>query len=176
MNTSRVHLIQRRNTATTAAIIVVLASVFAFILLSFYGIGEANAQVMEAGSAVMEPVAPADAPDSTIEQLRELQAKYKALKAAGDKDPKTLLWAAMLAAGLKALLSILNRFGGGKRKKWLAWIAMSLSVPIALLSHYAGGHSWFDSLIFAGAGPGAVIFHELMKVFDKKAPEPSPGG
>lgn len=129
----------------------------------------------DAGIPVPPQAALADAPVLTdtpsqpmIDQLRDLHARYKALKANSDKSAKMLLWAALIAAGLKLLLSGVNLLAGRKPTKWLAWIAMGLAVPIALLSHFAGGHSWFDSLVYAGAGPGAIVVHELMKLFAKK--------
>jgi hypothetical protein len=100
-----------------------------------------------------------------LEQLADLQAKYEALKAARGAGPDAMMlaWAALLAGVLKVLLSVMGRLWP-KPKKWTAWVAMALAVPIALLSHFAAGHSWLESLIVAGGGPGAVIVHELMKL------------
>lgn len=157
------------------ALIILLSGGVAFALLSVYDIGVAHAQVgsgsavVDVGSAAGSASAATPAPDQAmVDQLRELHAKYLAMKAAADKDTKMLLWAALLAAGLKILLSIVNMLAGYKPTKWLAWIAMGLAVPIALTSHYALGYSLFDSLIFAGSGPGAVVVHELLKLFGKK--------
>jgi hypothetical protein len=108
-----------------------------------------------------QPVAP------LLDQLADLRAKHAELKDAKDKDARTLLWAALIAGVLKALLSLVNRIWS-KPKKWTAWGALGLSVPIALLSHFAAGNGWFDSLLFAGAGPGAIAIHELLKLFGKK--------
>lgn len=107
-----------------------------------------------------------------VEQLGELHAKYNALKANKDKSARMLLIAALLAAGLKLLLSGVNLLAGKKPKRWLSLVALGLAVPIALLSHYAGGNSWFDSLVYAGAGPGAIVVHELLKLLrPAKKPE-----
>lgn len=106
----------------------------------------------------VEPV-----PPTLVEQLKELQAKYTALKGNTDKSAKMLLIAGLLAAALKLLLSGVNLLAGKKPAKWLAWIALFLAVPIALLSYYAAGNSLFDSLVYAGAGPGAIVVHELLK-------------
>lgn len=110
-------------------------------------------------------------PPSMLSQLKELQQRYEALKGNTDKSAKMLLWAALLAAGLKLLLSGVNLAAGKKPAKWLAWIALVLAVPIALLSYFAAGNSLFDSLVYAGAGPGAIVLHELLKVFAKKPAE-----
>lgn len=107
--------------------------------------------------------------ETPLDQLRDLQAKYVALKASKDKSVRLLLIAGAIATGLKLLLSGASLLLGGK-KKWLAWIAFGLAVPIALLSHFAAGNSWFDSFVFAGAGPGAVFVHELVQAFRKPTP------
>lgn len=112
-------------------------------------------------------------PAPMLEQLRDLQAKYQALKDSKDKSAKMLLWAALIAAGLKMALSAVNALAGKKPKQWLALVALVLAVPIALLSHFAAGNSWFDSLIYAGAGPGAIVVHELVKIFTRKPAEAS---
>lgn len=122
------------------------------------------------GSAAVEaaPVAAPTAPEpNVLHDLSKLRDAYEALKANKDKSAKTLLLVALLAIGLKVLLDIVNIVLARRPKKWLKWVAISLAVPIALLSHYALGFSLFDSLIWAGAGPGAVIVHELVKHFGK---------
>lgn len=122
------------------------------------------------GSAVSPAPAPAS-PPTIVDQLKDLQARYMALKANSDKSAKLLLYAALLAAGLKLLLSGVNLLAGRKPTKWLAWIALGLAVPIALLSYYAAGNSLFESLVYAGSGPGAIVVHELLKLFAKKPAE-----
>jgi hypothetical protein len=107
---------------------------------------------------------PAPAPTTPLDDLADVKAKYDALRdAMRDKSPTLLLWAAMLAAALKLMLSLFSRYVLKESKTWTKWIALGAAVPIALLSHYAGGFSLFDSLVFAGAGPGAIIIHELLK-------------
>jgi hypothetical protein len=66
---------------------------------------------------------------------------------------------------------VLGRIAGGK--SWMPLVAMGLAVPIGLLSHFVAGHSWFDSVLVAGAGPGAVFVHELIKRFTKKPAQPA---
>lgn len=128
--------------------------------------------VAGSGSAVAAPVvAPPAQTETLLSQLGELKARYEALKSNSDKSAKMLLWAALIAAGLKILLSLANLAAGKKPSKWLAWIALVLAVPIALLSYFAAGNSLFDSLVYAGAGPGAIVLHELLKVFAKPKAE-----
>jgi hypothetical protein len=109
---------------------------------------------------------------TVLDELAKLRAQYAAIKAAKDADGKMLLWAALIAGVLKVLLSVINLIWR-KPKKWLAWVAMGTAVPIALLSHYAAGNGWMDSLIVAGGGPGAILFNELLKLF-AKAPTAEP--
>lgn len=122
-------------------------------------------------TAAPAPSAAPVTPPTIVDELKELQARYQALKGNQDKSAKMLLIAGLLAAGLKLLLSAVNLLAGKKPTKWLAWIALFLALPIALLSHYAGGHSVFDSLVYAGAGPGAIVIHELLKLFAKPKAE-----
>ncbi len=130
----------------------------------------------DSGSAVVIPPPPADSTAqpapvvSPLQQLKDLQAAYEALKSNKDKSARMLLWAAAIAAALKLLLSGINLLAGKKPKQWLALIALGLGVPIYLLSHFVAGHGWFDSILVAGAGPGAVFVHELIKFFTTKKP------
>ena len=120
------------------------------------------APTTDAGSAVPTPAA------SPLDELGDLKAKYDALRAAQkDKSPTLLLWAAMIATGLKLLLSLFSKYVAKETKSWTKWVALGAAVPIALLSYFAGGASLFDSLMLAGAGPGAIIVHELLKRGDK---------
>lgn len=176
----------------TTFLVLLLAGLVALGLLTFYSVASADPGVVPAplvgsgsgsslgsgsGTDAVSSAAPiTPPPQSLIDEVKELRAKYEAASSSKDKDTKVLLWAGLIAALLKVVLSVVNRLSGSKPKKWLAWVAMGLAVPIALLSHYALGHSVFDSLIYAGAGPGAIIVHELLKVFmpeAKPAPEPA---
>lgn len=140
-------------------------------------LSSADAGSTDAGSGSASEPAPAvaepAAPPTLVDQLKELHSKYEALKSNKDKSAKMLLWAALIAGALKLVLSVVNLAAGKKPKRWLAWIALGLAVPIALLSYYAAGNSLFDSLVYAGAGPGAIVLHELLKVFTKKPVEAS---
>lgn len=126
-----------------------------------------------AGTAVAEPVAalvdtaPAATTADPLTELQALKAAYEALKANQDPSLRPLLWAGLLAVGLKAGLSVLNAIWK-KPKKWLAWTAIISAVPIAALAHYAAGHGWMAALIVAGGGPGAVLFHEIVKLVTKR--------
>jgi hypothetical protein len=115
----------------------------------------------DAGSGSAATPAPVEDP---LAQLADVKAKYDLLREAmRSKSPTLLLWAGMLAAAMKLLLSLFTRYVLKESKSWTKWIALGAAVPIALLAHYAGGFSLFDSLVFAGAGPGAIVIHELMK-------------
>lgn len=123
----------------------------------------AQADTTQPAAAPAPAVAPAP---SLTDELAELKTKYEQLKAARsgtDGDLTLLAWAAMIAAALKVLLSAFNRWVFSETKSWTKWIALGAAVPIALLSHYALGHTLFESLIVAGAGPGAIIVHELLQ-------------
>jgi hypothetical protein len=131
-----------------------------------------------AGQAIAEPpvVALVDAapavsePTSPLVELQALKTAYEKLKANQDPSLKPLLWAGLLAVGLKTILSVLNAIWK-KPKKWLAWTALIAAVPIALLAHYAGGNGLLASIVVAGGGPGAILVHELLKLVTEKKAE-----
>lgn len=102
-----------------------------------------------------------------LTDLAALKAAYDALKANHDPALTTLLWAGLLSVGLKLGLSVFMRLVYKETKSWTRWVALGAAVPIALLSHYALGNGWFASLIYAGAGPGAIIVHELLAAVAK---------
>lgn len=164
-------------------IVILLAGLVAIGLLSAYSIASADTG-SGSGSTVLvgsgsgssvdavsgaAPIAPA--PAALMDELKNLKEQYAKVRGEADKDAKMLLWAGLIAGVLKVLLSLIDRVSKKKPNKWMAWIALALSVPIALLSHYALGNSVFDSLVFAAAGPGAIVVHELLKVFFPDKPE-----
>ncbi|HVH40046.1 MAG TPA: hypothetical protein VM764_08480, partial [Gemmatimonadaceae bacterium] len=75
--------------------------------------------------AALVAAAPAvsDAPTSPLVELQALKTAYEKLKANQDPSLKPLLWAGLLAVGLKTLLSLANAIWK-KPKKWLAWTAL----------------------------------------------------
>lgn len=117
------------------------------------------------GSAVVT-LPPIDTMAGLKARYDELRASYNALKDS-DGSPRKLALAALMALVLKFLLDAANRVAEDRWKKQLAWAALGLAVPIALLSKYAGGVGWFDALVYAGAGPGAIVVHELLARFRK---------
>lgn len=102
-----------------------------------------------------------------LADLDALRAAYDALRASHDPALTMLLWAGLLAGGLKLALSVFMRLVYKETKSWTRWVALGAAVPIALLSHYALGNNWFASLVYAGAGPGAIIVHELLAAVAK---------
>jgi hypothetical protein len=125
------------------------------VLCGFLGLG------LMAGRALAEPTS------DPLAELEALKAAYQALKANADPSLKPLLWAGLIAVVLRTLLTLANAIWT-KPKKWLAWTALIAAVPIALLSHYAGGHGWMAAIVVAGGGPGAILFNEVLKLFAKK--------
>jgi hypothetical protein len=118
-----------------------------------------------AGRAVADTPAPTGDP---LTELAAVKAAYEALKANHDPSLTVLLWAGILAAGLKLALTGFMRLVYKETKSWTRWVALGATVPIALLSHFALGNSWFASLVYAGAGPGSIVVHELLAAMTKK--------
>lgn len=103
---------------------------------------------------------------SPLDELAAVKAKYEALKAAKGSGSKDLLWfayAALAAAVIRVLLAGLTAWRGDKPKGWAKWAALGLAVPLALLTYYAAGAGWWQAIVMAGAGPGAIIVNELLK-------------
>lgn len=95
-------------------------------------------------------------------------------KAATGADGSTVLWAAVLAAVFKVLISGLRMTGtwegwwrGKDAKTALRIITVTLGLGTFLMSHLAMGKSWFEALVLGLAGPGAMVIHEYSKLFNK---------
>ncbi len=155
----------RSLTLPLIAILAALVVLLAIVPRVHADTGSGSAVLVDAGSSSASAPAPAASP---LDELSTLKAKYDALREAQKgKSPTLLLWAGLIAAALKLALSLFSRYVARETKSWTKWVALGAAVPIALLSYYAGGTSLFDALVLAGAGPGAIIVHELLKRSEK---------
>lgn len=101
-------------------------------------------------------------------QYRELRAAYDAAKDVQDRSLRMALYAGLLATLLKFALDAVKAIGSFALRRAMSWVALLLAVPIALFTRFAAGGSWLDALIFAAAGPGAVVVHELINAVKKR--------
>lgn len=156
-------------TARSRLLLIVAGLAFGWFLMSAaVYVGKANAEAVHVTALVDTAPAITSTPADPLTELQALKLAYEALKANQDPSLKMLLWAGVLAAGLKLALTAFNRLVYKETKSWTRWVAVSAAVPIALLSHYALGNGWFASLVYAGSGPGAIVAHELWTALTKK--------
>lgn len=81
---------------------------------------------------------------------------------------RMLALAAILAVALKALMSVLQSWKGffttDKQKAWLKVTTLFVGLLAFLASNIGFGIPWWQSVILAGGGPGAIMVHELLKL------------
>ncbi len=128
-----------------------------------------------------------EGPPELCAQIIELQGKLEVQKAVSDKKDvekskvqleeekkdaenvaRMLALAAVMAILLKSLVSALQAWKGffttDKQKAWLKVITLVIGFVAFLLSNIGFGIPWWQSVILAGGGPGAILVHELMKL------------
>lgn len=114
-------------------------------------------------------------------------AKLEAEKKDAENVARMLAFAAILAILLKSLVSALQSWKGffttDKQKAWLKIITLVVGFIAFLLSNIGFGIPWWQSMILAGGGPGAILVHELMKLipvlmgkkkYESKSEPPAP--
>lgn len=114
-------------------------------------------------------------------------AKLEAEKKDAENVARMLAFAAILAILLKSLVSALQSWKGffttDKQKAWLKIITLVVGFVAFLLSNIGFGIPWWQSMILAGGGPGAILVHELMKLipvlmgkkkYESKSEPPAP--
>lgn len=85
-----------------------------------------------------------------------------------DRMAKLIASAATLAVGLKILLSLLDQwkgyFEGPKGKALLKLITLTVGLVAFLATNVGLGLPFWQSLILAGGGPGAILVHDLSDI------------
>jgi hypothetical protein len=140
-----------------------------------------------AAFAQAAPAAKCEGPPELCAQILELRGKLDAQKALTDKDQgektaavkaaeqsqtdrlaKAMAAAASIAVVLKLLLSGLKSWKGyfstDKGKAWLKITTLGIGFIAFLLTNFGMGLSWWQALIVAGGGPGAILVHELSRL------------
>lgn len=95
--------------------------------------------------------------------------------------------AAVLAIALKTLVSVLQSWKGffttDKQKAWLKIATLVIGFLAFLLTNIGFGIPWWQAIILAGGGPGAIMVHELTKMipvllgkkkYESKSDPPAP--
>lgn len=101
-------------------------------------------------------------------------AKAKAEEKAKDDQEKAermaklVAGAAVMAVALRTLLLSLQSwksfFTTDKGKAWLKVITLCVGFVAFILTNIGFGIPWWQALVIAGGGPGAILVHELMKL------------
>lgn len=132
-----------------------------------------------------------DGPPDLCQQISDLNAKLAAAKASKaatekkvdttvavavaeddkkktDKTAKLIAVAGMIAVGLKILLSSLDQWKGYfttiRGKAVLKLITVAVGFLAFLATNVGFGIPWWQSLILAGGGPGALLVHDMMEI------------
>lgn len=134
----------------------------------------APAAVVTPPAVIPAPKAPAaapalDAPKVTAAEVMEAATEAVSAGAAAFDKPTLVSIAAFVSALLWALLAALRRWGGavstwltGKRIRWITLIV----APVATMAGAMGaGVGWFDALVMACSGPGALFLNEFGRAF-----------
>jgi len=120
----------------------------------------------EADYELMDPDAEAD-PADAAEALTGVIDGVAAVKAAkGDKTAMFLAISGLIAAILKLLLWAARTWFRKLFEKGfvLRIICVVVGFAVYLLSDFAAGVEWYNALILALGGPGAILITELQKI------------
>jgi hypothetical protein len=118
------------------------------------------------------------APDDTVIMVFKDVEALRAAAKAGDKAATYLAISALVAFGLKWIITFLQSLKvddlTDKAKRAIPWICAALGVGVGVTSKFAMGTTWTNAIILGGGPPGAVLFHELVEaakgfLFKKKA-------
>ncbi len=132
-----------------------------------------------------------DGPTELCQQVKDLTAKLQAerdAKAAvakdegkqvavavakddqrkSDRTAKLVAMAGTLAVGLKILLSVLDNWKGYftsiRGKAFLKLITVGVGFLAFLATNVGLGLPWWQALILAGGGPGALLVHDVVEI------------
>jgi hypothetical protein len=114
---------------------------------------------------LMDPDAEVDT-EEVVKDATDVAASIEAVKAAkGDKTAMFLAIMGLISAVLKLGLDGLRKWGGvltGKKGVRIACLVAGLVIFVT--SYLAAGTEWYNSLLLALAGPGAILVTELSKL------------
>jgi hypothetical protein len=132
-----------------------------------------------------------DGPPELCQQVKDLTAKLQAEQAAkaavikdegkqvavavvkddqkkADRTAKLIAMAGTLAVGLKILLSVLDQWKGYftsiKGKAVLKLITVAVGFLAFMATNIGFGLPWWQALILAGGGPGALLVHDVVEI------------
>lgn len=121
------------------------------------------AQIVDLNKKLADQKAVAKTAQKEVSEVKQAEEKSKE-----ERTAKTIAAAATLAVGLKLLLSFLDKwkgfFKGSKGKAWLKVVTLVVGFVAFLAGNIGLGIPFWQSLILAGGGPGAILVHELTRI------------
>ena len=114
---------------------------------------------------LMDPDAEVDT-EEVVEDVTDLVSSIEAVKAAkGDKTAMFLAIMGLISAVLKLGLDAIRKWGGALTgKKGVRIACLVAGAVIFVTSYLAAGTEWYNALILALGGPGAILVTELSKL------------
>lgn len=103
---------------------------------------------------------------SIMENVGDLPGAVDAIKNSEDKTARALAVCGLIAIILKIVLSVFKLIPAAifKNKIFLKIFPLGVGLAVFLLSSFAAGETWYNALIMAAGGPGAILFHEVWKL------------
>lgn len=101
-----------------------------------------------------------------MENVGEFPGAIDAIKNTEDKTAKAMAICGLIAIILKIVLSVFKLIPAAifKNKTFLKVFPLGVGLAIFLVSAFAAGEPWYNALIMAAGGPGAILFHEVWKL------------
>ncbi len=128
-------------------------------------------QLLELNTKLAAAKAAKKAVETKIDQKVDQEVAVEVAKDDKSKEErmaKVIAFAAALAVGLKILLSILDQWKGYfttvRGKAVLKLITLAVGFVAFLATNIGMGMSWWQSLILAGGGPGALLVHDIAEI------------
>lgn len=95
-----------------------------------------------------------------------------AYKDSGEKSAKVGLLMLLLSLVFKLVISAVKLTAEDFFSRWKGRTAirvgtMFLGLAVLVLSRVGGGMGWIDATFLSLSGPGAIVVHELLKIFKK---------
>jgi len=101
-----------------------------------------------------------------IENVGELPGAIEAIKQSEDKTVRAMAVCGLIAIILKIVLSVFKLIPAAifKNKIFLKIFPLGVGLAVFLLTSFAAGEEWYNALLMAAGGPGAILFHEIWKL------------
>jgi hypothetical protein len=126
---------------------------------------DTGVETLDPDADLMDPDAEVET-EEVVEDVTELVSSIKAVKEAkGDKTAMFLAIMGLISAVLKLGLDAIRKWGGVLTgKKGVRIACLVVGAVIFVTSYLAAGTEWYNALILALAGPGAILVTELAKL------------